>query len=54
MTKRECVSPRDVRAHFRIQVSTRPALACQNLSFAQTPSFRDGVFCVKGGTYDAA
>ena len=47
MTSRECVSPRDVRAHFRIQVSTRPALACQNPSFSQTPSFRDGVFCVK-------
>lgn len=48
MAKRECVSPRDVRAHFRIQVSTRPALACQNLSLSPTPSFRDGVFCVKG------
>lgn len=47
MAKRECVSPRDVRAHFRIQVSTRPALACQVLRFSQTPSLRDGVFCVR-------
>ena len=48
MSQRERVSPRDVRAHFRIQVSTRPALACQGVRFSQTPSFIDGVFCVKG------
>ena len=48
MSPKECVSPRDVRAHFRIQVSTRPALACQVVRAPQTPSLIDGVFCVKG------
>ena len=50
MSPHERVSPRDVRAHFRIQVSTRPALACQVLRVPQTPSCFDGVFCVKGQT----
>jgi hypothetical protein len=45
----QCLSPRDVRAHFRIQVSTAPALACPG-SASQTPSSFDGVFCVKGRT----
>ena len=48
MGQRECQAPRDVRAHFRIQVSTRPALACPVHRVPQTPSFFDGGFCVKG------
>jgi len=48
MGLRECQVPRDVRAHFRIQVSTRPALACPVYRVPQTPSCFDGVFCVKG------
>jgi hypothetical protein len=40
---------RDARAHFRIQVSTRQALACLGSGSSKTPSPCDGVFCVKGG-----
>lgn len=43
------ISPRDARAYFRIQVSTRPSLACQSSALVQTPSVFDGVFCVKAG-----
>lgn len=48
MSHRVGMIPRDARAHFRIQVSRRPALACL-ASAAPTPSLIDGVFCVKGG-----
>ena len=41
--------PLDWRAHFRIQVSSRPAVACRLARTTETPSIFDGVFCVKGG-----
>ena len=49
MTHTSGHQPRDARAHFRIQVSSRPVVTCRLDRAAQTPSIFDGVFCVKGG-----
>ena len=48
MTESARIRPRDVRAHFRIQVSTEPCVVCLEAGTAATPSSFDGVFCVNG------